>query len=1392
MKRTFLALAVLLLSLLLRSVVVPTVSAQGGQCDGWASEGSEHRNSGNGCVYKCSGGSWEGPKRCDGKGNGQFQGAAAKTAEERRRQEEAVRQRQQEAEKKVQEQGAAATAAVASGTAEQRAKEAARQQSMVEAARQAAIARGVSEVEANRQAQEASQLVSQAQETSRGAQIVGSSDQRAAEIAAKGYDPNSSLALTGNITQSTTAVVAAQNTAVNPVNTGGTCDQNSGSTNSVSVGGACCRGGISECNADTNGTCMTDLDRIGTVGYCGQKGQADTAGFCGDSYCQPAERGTPESPNYCAQDCANTNERGDTLFRIEAGRCVACQASDTGCVNFASCRRGTSTDPAVVSPQVQNAQNRYVEAYRDCFFDEVEFTEGTLDSECIRRLNAARESLEAVDPTGVTRVQPTIAEERTVYSQTFAASQAQESCRQYQNASDQIECTRAANAQTDQARREREEFCRSYPDRCDAVTNNANGYRTDLQDYYQERAQIIEEAQETAQQIQNEARQNCANAVDVEACLATYEARITQAYNQVTLLTGENAPMCATRPDLCQQAQQQRAAALAAVENSFSGRFRVQGEQCVACVSGTPTNLCPYASREVCVASLTRSPTPTPSPSSTFITTSSQADLDPTCGGSSIPEGGNEVSQLPCGNGVCDTGLQLRLGFCRTQVPTQDVRNAAGARANESCGGVNQTACGIDENICDDPTLTIDSEFRCTAREADPDETNPQAITTYPTPEVCDQSGLRGCQYNGGWACVDPGQFPVTRDSSRGCQAWLNALNASQAQPEIFNPINAYGQCEHQPCRCNDNTIVRFDGGYCEEVVTAILEDSPLCAHSRQAENPAENIYCCEGLVRVATGDGRNMCQSPSELPTIEQNLAQNPQLCTYPDGCSCENATNGAFIDFIPQGASCPTSLQSNLPNCPANTVPHGTDFSTVCQLGTGWAGQCQSGFQAVNNRCEPRTAVAFVTAAACRLAPLIPGCPDNPNGQVLTVGQTCQEGATCFCPTGRMDGNTCRSIEQITVGETCADAAFCQCREGKLVGGRCAPDNDASFCLAFQGGERCTDGYRYRCNISVYPTGRLEWTGETCGERICVPGRAECTGESSFRICREDGTGWIENNACASGFICVNDERRCFDNRPFTIPENRCTLTEARDYAVNLPQCGSGNYICQYGPARSINGRFVCPDPTGSFGHGCPDGMYWEGLANECRYRANAVEGIESYAGYQCTGHITSGSQQNLCQACGRINQPPCRNCYGDVNTVCSTEPIGNSIIVPANLTDQQHVNQTFGFACNASAQCFACGGSTGRDCPIAGLNQDIAHTLVTDCESLRQRYPQEYNRLCSSAVSSGSCQFISLADQANSPIRPELRQPYFICTTNQACSEAMANPPFSPVGYGDCQVR
>lgn len=250
------------------------------KCDGWADEGSTHRNAGNGCTYTCTGSGWSGPNSCDGQGNGQYQGDAAKSEAERQRQATEVAKRNAEAAKKVAEQGAAQTAAIAAQTADQRSKEAVRQQAMVETQRQAELKevqeKGYSAAQISaleKRYQEAAQVVAAAQGTDRGTQIVGSGSQNAAGVAASGYDPNSSLAVgSGNIGGVNAA--ASVNSAAYPLiydKPGESCPVISGVPNSVPPGGECCRGGIVEC---MSGTC--GAPGLGYPGKCVEYSSAES------------------------------------------------------------------------------------------------------------------------------------------------------------------------------------------------------------------------------------------------------------------------------------------------------------------------------------------------------------------------------------------------------------------------------------------------------------------------------------------------------------------------------------------------------------------------------------------------------------------------------------------------------------------------------------------------------------------------------------------------------------------------------------------------------------------------------------------------------------------------------------------------------------------------------------------------------------------------------------------------------------------------------------------------------------------------------------------------------------------------------------------------------------
>ncbi len=328
-------------------------------CDNGVPEGGEARNAGNGCAYRCVNGGWEGPIWCDGQGNGQFQGEAARSEADRQVQTNAVAESLAEAAAQLAQQSPEETAQHATNNANQRALEAIRQQAMVESQRQAAVASGVSAAEAAARSSAASANVSQAAGTTQGSSLVGSGNLLANQLAASGYgSPEQALAAAG--LSGSNVAGAAVSQAVNPESLGGSCDLNTGAAGSQGVGGVCCRGGVAECGADTNGACMSTLDRPGVVGVCGAAGSQDISGFCGDSFCN----GANENANSCEADCRNVaaGQSGNALFLREGGKCVSCPSGkENSCGTYAECLRGETDQPLVEAVTLTPAQQRQMD-----------------------------------------------------------------------------------------------------------------------------------------------------------------------------------------------------------------------------------------------------------------------------------------------------------------------------------------------------------------------------------------------------------------------------------------------------------------------------------------------------------------------------------------------------------------------------------------------------------------------------------------------------------------------------------------------------------------------------------------------------------------------------------------------------------------------------------------------------------------------------------------------------------------------------------------------------------------------------------------------------------------------------------------------------------------------
>lgn len=1442
MKRIF---AKVLLGLFLSVAVFgAAVSPVSAACDNGVPDGGEARNAGNGCIYRCSGSSWSGPLRCDGQGNGQFQGPPAKSAEEKQAQARAVQQAQQDAERVVAQQGAAATAAQAASTAEQRAKEATRQQAMVEAQRQAEVdlatrlgasAADIAKIEAD--ARTAAAFVAQAQGTTRGQTIVGSGAANAAAIAEAGYDPTGALA-TGNVTVSGGAITAGV-TRVSSAG-GGTgggggvnlgsdaanaamytgadkCDINGGGDN-VAPGGVCCRGGKVECA--NSGIC--------SAGSVGQTGKCSTSGLAaGDPEARAvAFRNANGTVSNIPILAAGSSCSGNTRSCAYAGG-VACVSSTTysdangGCATWqrdvqSQANRGSSE--AIVA-----SSNSCTGTTRGCLYgggwvcvDRTRYPEGNSGGTDTSNGCAAWHR----DFTGTSLVGGSVK---------FKVSNG--SCVSCVAGDSASVCAYSTLAQCNSA----VAIARaSSGDTANAVVR----YRLDGGTCVACRTQ-----QDAAQYNCQYTESTCGNRGGANSNAQPGRACSNgPCYCPSTGAQIQNGAICPT------EFQADRTANCPANSErivSSSGPNRTAclqaGTLKYQCNSGTSANNCdPSAGTaslgfQQCSGSYVRRGTPFSTPCKL----SNDNDTYSMCTGnyeregtlcvpknrnatgtnatSSIQNGVNDTLTSQCQQAACNypgctpsTDTQRSTyASCMGSASSDELRNSCGRQLNcpsTGCAGLSEadvrrfTTCletgrapapVVATNPVSPTQQSADAFCRQASSAADASVPGSNGMVCCgdvaipstgsclrPLEESAEVTPIVAptprnlCNSAHGQETGERGDRRYCCDGAYSATACAEPINAavSQANGQFTDmsdlPYRTYCGTTTNPnmCpRCRDGATTQPDSQgrlYCRytpssETVQLDAETTPV-ACTPEGQSPSGESRCCANMTTIAeisNGQTRNVCRSYNALTTINQDTSAGTDICSDPDGCLCrQQGGNGQpyrVQNHVAQGVACPNYSANagvTLSECSGTTVAYGTAFSDACKVGFGMRATCKSGFREDNGSCVSSSIGASALTYICRINSSLPQCPNNPNGQYLTVGQRCASSAQCFCSGGYMSGNVCTAYTQLSLGGECpGDVSQCTCSAGKFVGNKCVPKNEQNFCMTMTSSESCVDGYRYRCNPNVGPVGQQTWTGETCGSRICTPGAVQCQGDSAFKICRGDGTGWLENNACAAHTVCVQSAGRCVDNRPLEILGNECRLLGEREYAVNLPQCNSGSYVCEHGVSRMINGAYVCPSPNGSYSHGCPENMYYELAAGECRNNPDAATGQESFAGYQCTDSTINdnGVVRRLCHECGRQGQPACTNCYGQNqsgSSFCATNlaevgrATGGYVIVPVGQTAQEYVNDVFGYVCNKVGEpnCRPCGGQGQQACPIQN-SQDATVELVIDCAQVRQRFPTNASESC-----------------------------------------------------------
>jgi hypothetical protein len=1405
-------------------------------CDNGVPDGGEARNSGNGCIYRCSGSSWSGPLRCDGQGNGQFQGPPAQSAEERANQARAVQQAAQDAERVVSQQGAAATAAQAASTAEQRAKEATRQQAMVEAQRQTeldvatrlgATPADIAKIEADARA--AAAFVAQAQGTNRGQNIVGSGAANAEAIAAAGYDPSGALA-TGNVSVSggtITGGVTRVAAGTGGSGGGGTghgdfgsdaanaamytgadkCDINGGGEN-VAPGGACCRGGKVECAG--SGVC--------SAGSVGQSGRCSTSGLVA---------GDPE-----ARAVAFRNSNGTvtsipvltTGSSCAAGTRSCSYANGVVCVNsstYSDANGGCTTWQRDVTSQtnrgsseiVVSSSNTCTGATRGCHYGggwvcvdrarypENNFANGDTSNGCgawssdFRSTNLVGGSVKfkvvngscvscATGDSASVCAYSTLSQcnSGNAIVRAYTDNPAAAAVRYRLNGGTCVACT----TQLDATQYDCQYTTSTCGGRAGANSNVAEGGRCTNGPCYcpSTGAQIASgtvcpterEADRTPNCPASSNRVIAASGSNRSACLQG--GIIKYLCNTGTSADGCTPPSDTATSTLPIPATEQTRADTYCGRSDSSHNASIPTSSRLRCCGNSAVSSTNYVCNTTSEAPATIIADPVTLP----IPATEQTRADTYCASSTS----SHTASIPtssrlrcCGNvavsstnfncpAATDADLPTTVVADPVTLPIPATEQNTG---NAFCAGAGSAS---------DAYVTRSSRLRCCGDVAVPsagyscptpidiadDELTPVIA---PAPNTLRCSGVHGqpTGSSGAYRYCCNGTFSPT-ECTEPVNLAISTMNGQTFQSTL--PVRAYcgtpqdnGECSS----CRDRATYEVNGRlYCryaprentnqvDALNPTVLAPANVCApEGQEGTGSGGSDNCCGSATLIAelqNGQTKNVCRSYSNISTINQDGATGVQVCSDADGCLCRQQ-GGNVSNHVAEGIACPDYRRvttTGMPECSGETVVYGSSYSNPCKVGFGLAATCRTGFRIEGGACVAGTVVASVTSAICRISPNLPQCPNNPNGQYLSIGGTCASNAQCHCNGGFMNGNVCTAYESLTLGQECSfeDSSHCRCAEGKMVGNKCSPRGESSYCFSLSGSSTsCNDGYRYRCNLNNGPVGQNTWTGETCNARACVPNAVQCQSDTTFKICKTDGTGWLENNSCGAHTVCVQSSGRCVDNRPLEILGNECRLQGEREYAVNLPQCSNGSYVCQNGVSKLINGRYVCPSPTGSYSHGCTTGMYFDAAANECRYNPSMTTGQESYAGYQCSNSgVNAGNTSfRVCQACGRAGQPACTNCYDqDPNsgtfcapTLAEAYRVGGLYVdIPTGQTAQEWANDTYSYICNRTGDpnCRPCGGAGQEVCPVQSLEQGSTVTLLRSCEQVRQYFPTNASSSC-----------------------------------------------------------
>ena len=282
---------------------------------------------------------------------------------------------------------------------------------------------------------------------------------------------------------------------------------------------------------------------------------------------------------------------------------------------------------------------------------------------------------------------------------------------------------------------------------------------------------------------------------------------------------------------------------------------------------------------------------------------------------------------------------------------------------------------------------------------------------------------------------------------------------------------------------------------------------------------------CADDPTTAAASDVGGWSFIPDSFGGIGEVYTRTPDADAGPAGCKthadcgssyCDRVT-GACVECLAHGHCADPTPVCRAGSCAAAT-PCGPDApcaAGVCAEAPTASGSTDAG-DPTEGRCVDCLTDADCSGVPCRAQVCATGeVPCASTADCAPYGMQCQGGHCVDC---LVDAHC-------AVEDYCGDAV---CQPDVCVPGTVAPACRAEGHAV----ARCTDGggafeeipcdEGWLCEPAVGGT-----TQARCAEVLCAPGDRQCTSDTSYGLCNEFGTSFI-NVTCPPGTSCFNDECR------------------------------------------------------------------------------------------------------------------------------------------------------------------------------------------------------------------------------------------------------------------------